>query len=289
MSQASSCDCPCPTELTTQIPGSPGENGAAGQDGADGHNAWTVLTDALEIPNIGFGFIASVGDSSFFAIGQNIFVSDGTDSGNFTVAAVPTSTSVDLTFLGYPNDSAPGAIINSGGKVTPAGVLTPLPAPLPAAITDNTGLSSTNSVEPGAGCQTLSFFITATSIANGDLLTNYLPGYAFKLLKFDARCATPVTTGSKASNLNLEIDSTNVTGGIVALAGTYAQGAAQSGTAITADNVGTAIQSISIEASGTTAFAEGAFWLIIEIQNLDTATALVNLTERTNALITALT
>lgn len=283
------CDCPCPDPVITEIPGSPGENGTNGADGADGHNAFTVLTDFLEIPNIGSGFIASVGDSTFAAIGQILWVSDGTHGGTFSVAAVPTTHSLDLTFLGYPNDSAPGDNINSGAKVTPAGIITPLASPLPNAITDNSTLSATNAIELGIGVTTLSFFITATAIANGDLLTNYVPGYAFKILKFDARCAAPVTTGSKAANLNLEIDSTNLTGGIVALAGTYAQGAAQAGTAVTADNEGTATQSISIEASGVTAFVEGAFWLIVEIQSLDTARAIVTLTERVNDLITALT
>ncbi len=129
----------------------------------------------------------------------------------------------------------------------------------------------------------------ATSIANGDLLTDYVPGYRFKILKFDARCATPVTTNAKASNLNLEIDSTNVTGGVIALSGTYAQGAAQAGTAVTANSIGTSSQALSIEAAATTAFVEGAFWLIISIQNMDTADALASLSTHVNDLITSLT
>lgn len=150
-----------------------------------------------------------------------------------------------------------------------------------AAFTDNTTGTAGTTLAAGVGVTTLVFFIDATAITgNVDVLTNYVPGYKFKILKFDARCAAAVTTGAKAASLNLEIGTTDVTGGVIALAGTYALGAAQAGTSVTAANTGAATDSISIEASGVTAFSEGAFWLLLELQNLDTADAVASLAAR---------
>lgn len=157
--------------------------------------------------------------------------------------------------------------------------------PTATALTDSTTGAVGATLAAGAGVYTLAFYIDAATIADGDLLTTYVPGHKFKILKFDARCAKAVTTGAKASTLNLEIETTNVTGGAVALSGTYALGAAQAGTAITAANTGTSAQSFSIEASSTTTFVEGAFWLLVSIQNMDTADALAALADGVNKLI----
>lgn len=125
----------------------------------------------------------------------------------------------------------------------------------------------------GAGVQILAFYMNLAEItANGDLLTNFVPGYAFKLESFDWRQMKPVTTGAKAASLNLEIGTTDVTGGVIALtsAACTPQGVAVAGSAITAANVGTATDSFSIEASGVTAFAEGSGWALVKIRNLET-------------------
>lgn len=149
--------------------------------------------------------------------------------------------------------------------------------PTAAALTDSTTGSAGATLAAGAGCSTLVFYVDAADLANGDVLTTYVPGYKFKILKFDARCAKPVTTGAKAATLNMEIQTTDLTGGVIALSGTYAQGAAQAGSAVTAANTGSATDSFSIEASAVTTFVEGAFWLVVQIQNMDTADAFASL------------
>lgn len=91
-----------------------------------------------------------------------------------------------------------------------------------------------------------------------DVVTTYTPGFAGRIVKLSAIVTTAVTTGSKAATLNLEINTTNLTGGSLVLSGTYALGAVVDATAITAANTFTASDSISLEAASITAFAEGA-------------------------------
>lgn len=288
---ATNCDCACPDPTVTEIPGAAGEAGAAGADGTDGINAYTTTTSDITLPAAAGPVVlaTSVAVASWMAIGQIVFISDGTNTAHFSVLTVPSSTSVTLNWLDYPGDAAGTTVIASGAKISPSGTLPVLAAPLPTALTDNSTGTASNTIAAGAGVTTLAFFIDAATIANGDLLTEYVPGYAFKILKFDARCAAPVTTGAKAATLNLEIQSTNLTGGAISLAGTYAIGAAQAGSAVTAANTGSATDSFSIEASAVTAFTEGSFWLLISIQNMDTANAVASLADHVNDLITSLT
>lgn len=150
-------------------------------------------------------------------------------------------------------------------------------APTAAALTDNSTGSAGATIAAGVGVSSLIFYVDAADLANGDVLTTWTPGYKFKILAFDAFCAKPVTTGSKAATLNLEINTTDLTGGVIALSGTYVQGATQAGTAVSAANTGSSSATISIEASSVTTFVEGAFWLIVKIQNMDTADAIASL------------
>lgn len=102
----------------------------------------------------------------------------------------------------------------------------------------------------------------------GDVLTTFTPGFAGKIVSLDFAVGTPVTTGSKAATLNAEIGTTNLTGGTVALtsANCTPLGAVVAGAAITAANVFTATDTISIEAASVTAFAEGDGVLIVSMR-----------------------
>src|SRR5438093_4304805 len=122
MSAAVTCNCACPNPTVTLTPGSPGENGAAGADGANGINAFTVLTAAVVIPAVDAIVLAAVAVSSWAGIGQILFLSDGTDKGHFQVVSVPSAQSLQLKFLGYPNDSPLGSSIGIGVTVSPSGV-----------------------------------------------------------------------------------------------------------------------------------------------------------------------
>jgi len=116
-----------------------------------------------------------------------------------------------------------------------------------------------------------------TSLATGlstsaiDLMTGFTPGFPFKLLGLEF-VTTVAGTGTSASQVfNLEIGSTNVTGGVLTLtlASQAAIGVTTYATAITANNVGTATDTISLEmAAGGTVFTAGAGYFRIKIQNL---------------------
>jgi hypothetical protein len=295
MSAPSNCNCPCPNPEVVTIPGAPGEAGENGTNGTNGVNAFTVLSAAVTIPAIGATVIASVGVSSWAGIGQVAFLSDGTDWGHFEVISKPSSTSIELEFLGYPGDASPTAEIGLGGTVSPSGDLPVLAAPLPTAFTDNTGGTASDTLAAGVGVSTLT--IPLTSLATGlstlaiDLLTGYVPGYAFKLLSFDFVTTVAGTGAGASQTFNLEIGSTNVTGGSlnVTLASTDTIGEVTAGTAITAANVGTAADAISIEmAAGGTVFTAGAGYFVIKIQNMDTANAVASLAEHVDDLIASL-
>jgi hypothetical protein len=136
--------------------------------------------------------------------------------------------------------------------------------------------SGQKSANNGVGLQTLAFFVNLADIANGDIVTEYVPGYEFKIESVDFRVGKAVTTAAKLATLNMEIGTTNLTGGAVALtsAACTPAGAAVAGTAVTANNTGKATDSFSIEASSVTAFAEGTGWILVKIRNMATYNAL---------------
>lgn len=148
-------------------------------------------------------------------------------------------------------------------------------------LTDSTTGSASNTLAAGVGVYELVIPITLAGVANGDVLTNLVLGHKFKILATTFAVTTAVTTGSKATTLNLEIGTTNLTGGEVALtsANCTPLGALVAGAAVTAANTGSAADTLSIEASSTTAFAEGAGVLVIRVQNMDTADAFASLVD----------
>lgn len=109
------------------------------------------------------------------------------------------------------------------------------------------------------------FYLPLADIANGDLLTEWVPGFAGTITEILAHVQKPVTTADKAATLNAEIETTNLSGGVLALtsANCTPKGAQVAGTEITGNNAFTATQKISVEASSVTAFEEGAIWLMI--------------------------
>lgn len=141
-------------------------------------------------------------------------------------------------------------------------------------IPAGTALRFGPTVAPTVGVTTLVFPFRLAGVAgNGELITNYVPGYAFRILSVDFAVTEVVTTGSRRADFNLEIGTTNVTGGVVSVTSAAATpvGTVIAGTAVTAANVGSATDALSIESSNVTAHAEGAGHLLVKIQNLDTA------------------
>lgn len=126
-----------------------------------------------------------------------------------------------------------------------------------------------SSVSVEAPVQVLSFPVSLADVADGDVVTGYTPGFAGEILSVSFVVTDPVTTGSKAADLNLEINTTNVTGGVVAITSATATplGKVIAGTAVTAANVFDDNDTISVEAANVTAFSEGAGVLQIQVRN----------------------
>ena len=117
-----------------------------------------------------------------------------------------------------------------------------------------------------ANPKTLTFPVTLASIANGDVLTGFVMPEAGELTSFSyAGTGAKVTTASKTAALNLEIGTTDVTGGVVTITSALLAnlGAVVAGTAITGTNTFAAGDLLSIEAASVTAFSEGSGVLIV--------------------------
>lgn len=288
---ATNCACPCPDPTVTEIPGSPGADGTAGSDGTNGNNAYTVTTSTVILPAATGPVVlaTSVALSSWASIGQVIFISDGTNWGHFRVLTLPSSTSFTLEWLDYPDDAAGTTVIASGATVSPAGVLATFSPP--ANLTDSTTGTPGATLAAGVGISTLihplTSLVTGLGVLAIDLMTGYVPGYRFKILALDFITTVAGTNAGAVQVFNLEIGATNVTGGVctVNLAGTAAIGQLTSGTAVTATNIGTASDAISLEmAAGGTVFTAGAGYFLIKIQNMDTADAIASLNTSINAI-----
>lgn len=193
---------------------------------------------------------------------------------NISRAAPPTTGQV-LTATG-----AETAVWAAGGSVTAT------------ALTNNTTGVAGNTLAAGAGITT--FFFTHTFIGGTsaiDVLTNFTPGFKFKILSVVAATSVLLVGASGSRVFNLEIDTTDVTGGVVTVPiANAAVGVVTAGTAITALNTGTAAQTISIELqNGGTAFTAGMITFAITVQNMDTADAIASLAAKINTIITDLT
>jgi hypothetical protein len=121
----------------------------------------------------------------------------------------------------------------------------------------------------GAKSETiLQFHFKNAEIADGDILTDMVLGFAGTIKKFMASIEDPVATSGKASTLHIEIEDIALTGGVLSLtsAGMTPIGKVINATAITANNVFTAAQKISIVAASTTTFIEGETTLTMVIE-----------------------
>ncbi len=114
----------------------------------------------------------------------------------------------------------------------------------------------------------ISIPIKLSKLADGDIVTALVPGISGKITKVQFVVTDPVTTADKLATLNLEIGTTNVTGGVISLtsANCTPLGAVVAGTAVSANNTLAAASELSVEAASVTAFVEGEGVLIITVQ-----------------------
>lgn len=108
----------------------------------------------------------------------------------------------------------------------------------------------------------------AAITGNVDVVTDFSPGIAGVIEDFTLTVTSPVTTAAKAANFNLEIGTTDLTGGVITTTSALATplGKVLKASAITGNNVLTRASKISIEASGVTAYAEGQGVLTVRIR-----------------------
>lgn len=187
------------------------------------------------------------------------------------------------------------AAVKSGGSWCMTGAGTPATKRADAsqvAFTDSTTGTVADTIAAGVGIYYWPIHLNLAGITgNVDVLTTFTPGHKFKIMALDFYATTIASTASKLATLNLEIGTTNLTGGAVALTtsscGTL--GAVTAGSAVTAANTGSASDTVSLEASSVTAFVEGSGTLMIKIQNMDTADAFASIADKFNEVRTVLT
>lgn len=287
-SPSNCCQSACAAVEVISVPGVEGE---AGLNGEDGQAAFTLTTASFVVPATSATVVVSVVNNSWMALGEPIFIPD---AGTFEVSSKTGTTSVTLTYLDYDTNTETGETINAGTLVTPSGFAGPATTgALPNQITDNSGGTASDTIAAGVGIFTLAFPIqlAAMTTSAADLLTNYVVGFAFKLLSISFSTTTIGVGASASQILNLEIGAVNVTGGTVTLteAGTDTLGELTAGTAITGANTGTAADTLSIEvAAGGTIFTAGAGVILVRVQNLDSVNAFSSLSDHLNDIIAAL-
>jgi hypothetical protein len=155
-------------------------------------------------------------------------------------------------------------------------------------VTDSSTGTASNTIAAGTGVYSIQIPYLAATFANGDMATGIVIPHKFKITKIDSICTAAVTTGAKTATLNLEIGTTNLTGGSLVLDGTVTLGAYEAASAITAANTGAAGDTISLEAASVTTFVEGSFVIQIWIQNMDTADADASLAAKGEEVLDAM-
>lgn len=125
----------------------------------------------------------------------------------------------------------------------------------------------------GAGREIMSLgYFPCTSLANGDILTGMPLQGTGKIVDFYAIVKEATTDADAAATINLELGTTNLTGGVITIddtAGSTAidtMGAKIDATTITAGNVFHHGDTLSVEAASVTAYSGGAVELFIVIE-----------------------
>jgi len=113
----------------------------------------------------------------------------------------------------------------------------------------------------------LSIPIELSTIADGDIVTTFTPGFNGRIIDADFITTVVAPTASKVSTLNFEIGTTNVTGGTIALTTVACNtlGKIVAAAAITAGAAFKSSDTVSVEAASTTTFVEGAGVLVVKL------------------------
>lgn len=160
-----------------------------------------------------------------------------------------------------------------------------------ADLTDNTNGTAGSALAAGVGFSQACFQVDLARITtNQDVITNFVLGCAFELVALDFVVNAPVTTAGKTTTLHLEIGTTAVGAGTLALtsAACTPMGKLVAGAAITSAATGSASDTVSVVSASTTAHTEGSGTLIITYINLDDANAIASLNAKLSAVLSSL-
>lgn len=115
---------------------------------------------------------------------------------------------------------------------------------------------------------TIQQYTTLALLTNTDVIGIPIP-FAFTLNSVGFRIKRPATTAAKLATLTAQINGVSVTGGVVSLTSANATptNALVAGTTVTALNVGTAGQVLSVLTSAVTAFVEGDGYVEYNLTN----------------------
>lgn len=211
-----------------------------------------------------------------FATVETVLVSAVADDATFTVS-YPSGFSQASFLSGM--DASGGYIIFNGNdrwNVADPGISVAFGASL-ITVTNLTGASLPAGttvlmhLEVENGPARIPFTIPLPPLATitaADIVTEMQPGIEGVIEAVEFVTTIAVTTGSRLADINLEIDTTNLTGGVVSLTSAAAtpKGKVIAGSAITGNNRLTRESKLSIEAANVTAFAEGEGYLVVYIR-----------------------
>lgn len=135
---------PCGTvPQAVNIPGSPGN------DGAPGPSAYSTISTQFTVPAVGATVLVSLLNTGWLVVGQAVMAGQGLavvanpGPATFRVVQVVSPTVVNLRFLGYASDVAPGSLISSGAILTAGGAFGNLAVVAKSSPADPTGTAST--------------------------------------------------------------------------------------------------------------------------------------------------
>ena len=168
------------------------------------------------------------------------------------------------------------------------------------AITDSTGGAVSDTMAVGAGVTTVAFGVGAFcdtgagsfgATTTGDVVTDYVPGFKFKILNLDFITDLPGVGSSASAAVTVHIAATPVTSCTctVTEASTSARGELTAGVAASAANTGSATAAISLHKATSTVFTSGSGYFLLSLQNMDTADAFASIADKWNEVRSSLT
>jgi len=269
----------------------PGTGADAGTPGTDGVSAFTLTAGTQDTSfSKTHSTTIVVADTSMFYVGQYISIeavgNENTASGLFLITLITTGTNtLTLTYVDTPKNYD-GATIQVNKAVAPSGPPITLGV-LPTVLTDNTGANSGDEIADGVGVYLLTIPTQLLDLTN-NIVSVVTPGHKFRVLGVGfATNKAGAGAGSQAATITPTVSDGTLSGGIVTLGTTVAVGTVYAGTAATqtAANSSSDTATLTLTASGVTAYTAGDGCFVVRIQNMDSADSFKRIAGRINDLI----